>query len=172
VSLLSQPFKPARVFVLLGVRLVDGVPSEQMKTRVNVAVRLLGHDAASVCIVSGGSAGRGASEASVMRTLLMANGVASERIFLEENALSTLQNVRYSLSLAKTKFGSEAFDVVVCTEGYHSFRSEMLFRAVGASVVKVALPFIASGLPVTKKVWVCLREAIAFVKDYARVRLF
>lgn len=81
--------------------LPDGTPSPCERCRVKSAVRQYRHGAVGRIIFSGGAAHSPAVEADVMGDLAVRRGVPAANVVREGRALTTWQNVRFSLRLLR-----------------------------------------------------------------------
>lgn len=110
------------VAVILGNRLNDdGSMSEILKKRLEMALRLNALFEPSKIIVSGGVANPLAklSEAEVMRDYLVENGVAVDKIVVEDKSMTTKQNAEFSVPIA-AKLGAK--QILLCTSIEHMGR--------------------------------------------------
>lgn len=107
------------IVVVLGNRLNDdGSITEIQKERLELALELEKEYKPNYFILSGGLANPipGITEAKAMAKYLINKGIEKERLVLEENSLSTVENAKYSVSIIKEL---EADLVIVCTSLYH-----------------------------------------------------
>src|SRR5262249_13707033 len=81
----------------------------------------------------------GGHEAELGRKLLMQLGVASDRIFIEDQSRTTAENAKFSKMLAAPK-ASEKWALV--TSAYHMPRAVGAFRAVGFLVEAYPVDFL------------------------------
>jgi uncharacterized SAM-binding protein YcdF (DUF218 family) len=79
----------------------DGTPSLCQRCRVKSAVRQYRRGTVGALLFSGGAAHSPAVEADVMGDLAVRRGVPSERVLREPRALTTWQNVRFSLAILR-----------------------------------------------------------------------
>lgn len=110
------------VAVILGNRLNDdGSCSETMKLRLNLALEVDKVLKPDKIILSGGIANplAGISEAKVMRDWLVNNGVAADKLVLEDKSLTTKQNAKFSVPIA-LELGAD--EILVCTTPEHMNR--------------------------------------------------
>ncbi|HQN02253.1 MAG TPA: YdcF family protein, partial [Candidatus Hydrogenedentes bacterium] len=112
-------------------------------------------------VVSGGQ-GRNETitEAEGMRRALVKQGVAAERIYLEDRASSTLENLRYSRDVILATGGNTDRGFAVVTSNFHLLRVRLLAKRVGMRVWCVPAPTPWYLLPN-----VCLREYFALIKS-------
>lgn len=107
------------VVIVLGNRLNDdGSITDIQKERLEFALEIeeLFHPA--YFILSGGPANPvpGLTEAEAMYNYLVEKGFDKEKLILEPNSYSTVENAKYSVPLAK-KLGAE--QIIVCSSAYH-----------------------------------------------------
>ena len=93
--------------LVLGAGVNGTVPSRALSERLQAAYDYMERYPDAQCIVSGGQ-GRGESitEALCMYTWLTQRGLAPERIWMEDRATSTEENISFTLELIEEKTGS------------------------------------------------------------------
>lgn len=151
---------PLDYVIVLGAGLnADGTPSETLAYRLDRALDYLeapGNEKTR-CVVTGGQGGdEPQTEASAMAAYLQEHGVASDRIILEEQATSTVENLRFSRELVPA--GAR---VGVITSDFHLFRALRIAEREGFSGV-VGLPAPVNPLYQPHNV---LRECLVLAKD-------
>ena len=113
------------VAVILGNRLNDdGSITEIMETRLKSALKINGLFSPEYIIVSGGVANvkAGVSEAQTMGDYLIARGVPSDKIVLEDKSLTTKQNAEFSLPICAKL---NATELLLCTSLEHMSRKHL-----------------------------------------------
>ena len=165
------------VIVVLGAAVgAGGGPSAALRRRVAEGVRRLEAGAAPVLLLSGGKGGgtgggkggaRGGSvpaEAEVMRDLALAAGVAAgvtdERLVLETESRSTLENARCSARIMGARGWTKA---LVVTDAVHLPRTLLAFRALGIEAKGAAVMGGARDEPLWTWPYHLAREALAFL---------
>ncbi|MFC5938277.1 YdcF family protein [Corynebacterium choanae] len=88
---MHTPTQPADTVVILGCRLVDGVPGAALAARLAAALPLIGRQ---TCVVVSGS-----GEAPAMGRWLRDHGVDPQQIIEEPNATSTNENLEFTRAL-------------------------------------------------------------------------
>jgi uncharacterized SAM-binding protein YcdF (DUF218 family) len=122
---------PRNLIVILGAAVgPDGRPSAALLRRIEGGRRLALADPEALVFCSGGVGRHGPSEASIMAELLIAGGVAAERLILDEDSLDTLQTVVAAACLIGQRRLALA---VVCTDSYHAPRTRLIFAALGVA---------------------------------------
>ena len=107
------------VVIVLGNRLNDdGTISKIQEERLLMALEIEKIFNPSYYILSGGLANEkaGLTEAEAMYNYLITAGLNKNKLILEKESLTTVQNATYSIPIAKKL---EAEIVIVCTSGYH-----------------------------------------------------
>lgn len=134
--------KADRVIVVLGAPTTDnGGPGPDLKQRLDHCIELMATSeySDSVVVVSGGSPTTYGSsglhsEGQIMHDYLVANGVKSKRILVEDKALHTFHNALYSKTLLRNQGllagDTEKLELVVLTTDWHMERSHLCFKAV------------------------------------------
>ena len=122
----------ADAIVVLGCRLrPDGTPSQRLRRRVARAVDLYRAEAAPLVVLSGGGDGA-VVEAEVMRSLMLAAGVADVALLCEPGSSNTVENARYTARLLHRRDFSR---VILVSDRTHLPRAALLFRLAGLEVV-------------------------------------
>lgn len=141
----------------------DGTPSRSLLRRVAAALDASKAMAAPRFLVSGGSHGDAPSEAAVMRELLLREGVAPERIVMEDRSKNTLSSVRNCAAILKA--ARDATEVTVCSDRYHLPRCRLLFWACGVRTTYRPMPSAFAHLRLHQWVYYCFREFVAIPVD-------
>jgi uncharacterized SAM-binding protein YcdF (DUF218 family) len=157
---------PDAVIVIFGASVrPDGRPSTTLRRRVEAA-ESFGRRFTTPLFLPTGAVGRyGASEASVMKDLLLRRGVPGERILLEETGTDTLSSVRAVRRLLIGR--GEWAPVYVATSRFHLARCMVLLRLAGVPArAATPPPFPASPRRLRRYYW-WIREAAALPYDTA-----
>ena len=107
--------------VVLGCKIINKRPSLTLKGRLDAAYEYLDEHKDAVAIVSGGQ-GRDeeTSEAYVMKNYLVDKGIEEHRIFMEEKAINTDENIKFSGDIIKENNLPQTMYIV--TDTFHSYR--------------------------------------------------
>ena len=125
------PARPDRAdaVVVLGAKVAaSGVAGAAIRRRVAHAVRVAADRRIEVLVLSGGNAGPGPSEAAVMRELVLASGIADERIVIEEHSRNTFENGVYTHRIMRDRGWRR---LMIVTDGWHMRRALYVFRRLG-----------------------------------------
>lgn len=126
----DAPQSSSTTLVVLGCKVKDGRPSLMLKRRLDTAYDYLSEHEDVKAVVSGGQGEDEAlSEAQCMRDYLVARGIDSERIFMEDKSVNTEENLRFSEKLIKDS--SLCGDVTIVTDGFHQLRADLIARKLG-----------------------------------------
>lgn len=107
------------VAIILGNRMNDdGTISEIQKNRLEMAFEIEELVNPDFFILSGGVANKKAiiSEAEGMYDYLIKKGMNKDKLIMEKESLTTVENAKYSVPIAKN-LGAEI--IIVCTSPYH-----------------------------------------------------
>jgi len=126
--------------VVLGMALEDGKPTRDLVLRVNTAEEYLKKHPGSVLILTGGKTGNtDKTEAGVMKKILIESGVPEEKIELEEQAATTVENF-----VNVGRMTGFAEPIALITSNYHMYRSAKIARRAGFTDI---IPVPASAEP-------------------------
>ncbi|MBO5031106.1 MAG: YdcF family protein [Lachnospiraceae bacterium] len=127
----TKPEKNATVIVL-GCKVYDKSPSMMLAERLDAAIEYLNANPESVCIVSGGQgADENISEAECMYHYLSEHGIASERIYQEDQSTSTRENLKFSYDIIQINGFNE--NIAIVTNEFHEYRAGMIAGELGLS---------------------------------------
>lgn len=128
--------QPAAVIVL-GCKVNGTQPSLMLSRRLNAAYDyLVAHPNVPVVVSGGQGSNEEISEAQCMADYLVAKGIASDRILLEEQSTSTAENLRFSETiLAEQKIAGE---YMLVTDAFHQYRAQYLAKEEGMTCYAVS----------------------------------
>lgn len=111
--------------IVLGAGVNGTVPSLTLRERINAAYHYLTQNPDTVAVLSGGQ-GRGESitEAACMYRELTKLGIPAQRLLLEEQSASTMENLTYSLEILEETAGTRPKKVGIVSSEYHLFRAK------------------------------------------------
>ena len=122
--------------ILLGCKLNSDKETFTMINRVNRASLYLNRNPECKVVVSGGITGNNTvSEASVMRMLLIERNIDVDRIIMEDKALNTMENMKFSKELVETDK-----KIAACSSDYHMLRVRLLAKKYGYQVHSIFAP--------------------------------
>ena len=145
---LQEPAPGCEYVVVLGCKVNPTAPSLSLQERINAAYEYLAANPNTVAVVSGGQgADEPMSEAQCMFDELTKMGIEESRIWMEDKATSTWENLSFSLALIEDRTGVRPGSIGLISSEYHLFRAKLQADAFGVETV---------GIPATTK-WVALR---------------
>lgn len=135
---LGQPDTPCEYVVVLGAQVRAHGPSPSLQSRIDAACAYLNRHPDSIAVVSGGQGSdEPMSEAQCMFDHLTALGIPSERIWMEDRATSTWENLNFSLALIQEKTGSRPASIGLLSSEYHLFRAGLFAGECGVTAVGI-----------------------------------
>ena len=115
--------------VVLGAKVRDDGPSVSLWDRIYAARDYLQAHPNTVAVLSGGKGkDEPMSEAQCMFTELLALGIEPGRLWQEDKAESTWENIRYSLDLIQKETGARPTKIGVLSSEYHLFRASLFAK--------------------------------------------
>ena len=150
------------VIVLGGGMDPDGEFNIIGRARVQSAVALLDRGDAAHAIFTGFgcvSADDGCSEAATMRARAVVSGADPDRLIVEPDARTTLENLFLSFAIADARGFRR---IAVLTDAFHLTRAVALARLLGREVVPVAAEGGLYSLPPAEQFPVLARETLAW----------
>lgn len=122
---MATPFNQQWEAIIVAGCRVDrqGRPSAALKRRTALAVDLWRRRLSPIVLISGGTRpGRGRSEAEAAAEYAVSLGLAQDALRLEERAMSTEENARFSAEVVGNN------RVILVTDTYHTARAGRVFR--------------------------------------------
>lgn len=127
--------------IVLGAGVRGTEPSEILQDRIDRAYTYLSENPDAICIATGGKGSdENISEAQCIYDHLTAMGIDGSRIWLEDQATSTIENFRYSVALIGEKTGTVPQQVTVLSNEFHLFRASIMAKDCGLEADFVAAP--------------------------------
>jgi uncharacterized SAM-binding protein YcdF (DUF218 family) len=128
--------------IVLGAGLKDGeIPGPTLAPRLIIAADYLAeHPNCNVVLSGGKGPDENISEAEAMARYLKDRGVGEERILLEKQSTSTLENLLHSKVLLEKHLGTHPDSVLVLSSDSHLFRVSLLAKRVGLPIGVLAAP--------------------------------
>ena len=129
----------ADYLIVLGCQVNGTEPSLMLRQRIDAAAEYLHAHPDTIAIVSGGQGpGEDMTEAACMFSCLTTAGIAPDRILMENQATSTMENLRFSIELME----SGAAAAIVSNE-FHLYRAGQMASDLGleASLVPASTEY-------------------------------
>lgn len=120
----------------------NGNIPEIVEKRVEKTAEYLLVNKDAICVVSGGQVHwSNFAEAPALKESLISKGIEEHRIFIEDQALDTIQNLKYGAEVLSKNTGKSAEEilnskVVVVTSNFHLARALRIAKRLGYSNVK------------------------------------
>ena len=131
--------------IVLGAGVNGTAPSRSLRERLTAAEEYLKQHPDTIAILSGGKGnGENISEAACMFNWLTEKGIPAEQLRMEDQATSTVENIRFSLDLIEAETGVRPTKCAVLSSSYHLFRASLLAKSEGLEMqgvpAKVSYP--------------------------------
>ena len=124
--------------VVLGAKVRENGPSVSLWDRIYGAYDYLSEHPDAVAVVSGGQGpDEPMTEGQAMYDELVELGIAPDRIWIEDSATSTWENLTFSLDLIEEKTGQRPEKLGVVSSEYHLFRASLFARECGVEFVGI-----------------------------------
>lgn len=127
--------------IVLGAGVRGTEPSPILADRIEMAAQYLKKNPDAICVATGGKGNdEQISEAQCIYDHLTAMGIDGSRIWLEEQATSTMENFRYSIALIEEKTGAVPKSVTVLSNEFHLYRAGRMAKDCSLEADFVAAP--------------------------------
>lgn len=141
----GDPKESCDYVVVLGAKVRPDGPSVSLMDRIRAAADYLDAHPEVIAVVSGGKGSdEPMTEAQCMYDELLALGIDESRIWMEDKATSTWENLQFSLDLIEEKTGTRPTKIGILSSEYHLFRASLFADACG--VESVGIPAATSRL--------------------------
>ena len=135
---LGSAEEPVDYVVVLGAKVRSWGPSISLWDRIYAAADYLTEHPDVVAVVSGGQGDdEPETEAECMYRELVNLGIDPQRLWMEENATSTWENLNFSLDLIEEKTGERPQKLGVLSSEYHLYRASRFAKACGVEFVGI-----------------------------------
>lgn len=134
----GNPDKHCDYFVVLGAKVREDGPSVSLWDRIYGAAEYMHSHPDAIAVVSGGQGNdEPMTEGQAMYDELVKLGIQPERIWIEDRATSTRENITFALDLIEERTGIRPDTLGVVSSEYHLLRAGLLTRECGAEFVGI-----------------------------------
>lgn len=134
----GDPERDCEFVLVLGAKVREDGPSVSLMNRIDAAYEYLIAHPDSIAIVSGGQGvDEPITEAECMYTHLVERGIDPERVWMEDQATSTWENMNFTLDLIESRTGKRPEVLGLVSSEYHLFRAGMFARDCGVESVGI-----------------------------------
>ena len=124
--------------LVLGAKVRTTGPSLTLTHRIDKAYEYLIAHPDTVAILSGGQGDdEPVTEAACMYDRLVTKGINPDRLWKEDEATSTWENLKFTLDLVEQKTGTRPTKLGVVSSEYHLFRASLFAREHGVEFVGI-----------------------------------
>ena len=134
----GDPREQVDYVVVLGAKVRVTGPSASLWDRIYGAYDYLAEHPGTIAIVSGGQGDdEPMPEGEAMFDELIAMGIDPKRIWIEDQATSTWENITFALDLIEEETGVRPEKLGVVSSEYHLFRASLLAKQAGVEFVGI-----------------------------------
>ena len=134
----GSPREQVEYMVVLGAKVRVTGPSASLWDRIYAAADYLEEHPDTVAILSGGQGSdEPIAEAECMYHELVNLGIDPERLWVEDKATSTWENLNFTLDLIEEKTGQRPEKLGVLSSEYHLFRASLFAKACDVEFVGI-----------------------------------
>ncbi len=142
----GDPGEQVDYMVVLGAKVNPDGPSVSLWDRICGAYAYLEEHPKTIAVLSGGQGSdEPITEAECMYRELVSLGIDPKRLWIEDEATSTWENLNFTLNLIEEKTGERPTKLGVLSSEYHLFRASLFAKA--CDVEFVGIPAKTSRLP-------------------------
>ena len=124
--------------LVLGAKVRNDGPSVSLMDRIRAAADYMKEHPDVIAIVSGGKgADEPMTEAQCMYEELVKLGIDRSRIWIEDKATSTWENLRFAMDLIEEKTGQRPEKIGLLSSEYHLFRAKIFARECDVEAVGI-----------------------------------
>lgn len=129
---------PFTYMIVLGTTVEGTEPSPMLQDRIEAAAKHMEKNPDVIAIVTGGKADEhNISEAQCMYNGLTELGIDPERIRMEDQATSTMENFRFSMALLEEELGRVPRNIGILTSEFHLLRARLIARSYDVNVATI-----------------------------------
>jgi uncharacterized SAM-binding protein YcdF (DUF218 family) len=148
----------ADYIIILGARVKGEAPSLALQYRIDAAANYMKKNKETIAIASGGQGpGEDITEAEAIKRGLLAHGIPSNKIILEDQSTDTVENIRFSRKLIPKHLEAG----LLVTNDYHLYRSKSIAKDQGLNLQGLPAKTPAVAIPKSYT-----REYLAITKYY------
>lgn len=134
----GEPEESCQYMLVLGAKVRYDGPSVSLMDRINAAYDYMVSHPEVIAIVSGGQGpDEPMTEARCMYEELVKKGIDPNRIWLEEKATSTWENINFTLDLIQERTGVRPDKIGLLSSEYHLFRASLFADRCGVDAVGI-----------------------------------
>ncbi len=124
--------------LVLGAKVRPDGPSVSLMDRIKAAAQYMEKNPQVIAVVSGGKGvDEPMTEARCMYEELVKLGVDPDRIWMEDRATSTWENLHFALNLIEEKTGKRPEKIGLLSSEYHLFRAKLFAKACDVEAVGI-----------------------------------
>lgn len=127
-----------KYLIVLGAAVHGNAPSLALTHRLEGAIDYLTRYPEATAILSGGKGeGENISEAECMYFWLCERGISSDRLIMEAQSASTMENLTNSFDIIRRLGDEPDGNIAILSSAYHLYRAKAMAKQLGASAAVV-----------------------------------
>ena len=140
VSAMSKTPKDNLDYVIvLGAQVRGTYITKSLSKRLERANQYLKDNPDTIAIVSGGQGeGEDLSEAQCMKNYLVQQGIADDRIIMEDRSVNTNQNIEFSMEMIQKMSEKQKPEIGIITNNFHVYRTVAVCKKKGYEVCGIS----------------------------------
>ena len=138
-KMISTPKNNLDYVIVLGAQVRGTKITNSLHKRLEKAKEYLEENPNTIAIVSGGQGeGEHLSEAQCMKDYLVKQGIASDRIVMEDKSKNTNENIECSMKIIQNLSKKDKPDIGIITNNFHVYRTVAVCKKKGYEVCGIA----------------------------------
>lgn len=125
-----------KVMLVLGAPVIDGVPTSNLISRADGAAEWIRKHPDTMVFISGGKGGP-LTEAETIRNRIAEQGVSAERVYLETEATTTVENLTFVRPMLEAAGWKPGDPLAVTTSNFHCLRLNTLAKENGYDNIRL-----------------------------------
>ena len=126
----KTPPKEDSTVIVLGCQVRGDHPSLMLEARIDAAFEYMTAHPDAKCIVTGGKGDdENISEARCMYDILSEKGISPDRIYMEDRAVNTVENIAFSKEIIEENGLSR--NTAIVTDIFHEYRASRIVKEAG-----------------------------------------
>ncbi|MEE0929406.1 MAG: YdcF family protein [Acutalibacteraceae bacterium] len=116
--------------IMLGAQVKGTQPTLSLYDRITAGREFLEENPESICVATGGLGNTAEiTEAQCMYNVLTSEGIDSDRIYLENHAVNTKENIEFSYEIIQENDKNK--NIAIVSDGFHQARARLIARKLG-----------------------------------------
>lgn len=137
----NRKLKEGDTVLILGTEVMHGKPSPTLQRRLDTAIKIYNETKINIIVSGGKQTDKSISEAEVMKKYLLFHGIPEGKIYVEDKANSTKQNLQFAEKIVIEKHLNK--EIFVLSSDYHMYRVKLLVQGKELSTISSKTPLLS-----------------------------